>query len=108
MKRIFMDHASTTKVDAEVINTMLPYFTEYYGNPSSIHAFGREARKAVDTARAHVADLLGAQDDEIIFTAGGTESDNLAIKGIAYLNKEKRTTKGPHIITSTIEHPGCS
>ncbi|MBE3121217.1 MAG: cysteine desulfurase NifS [Thermoplasmata archaeon] len=101
-----MDNASTTKVDPEVLNTMLPYFTEYYGNPSSIHAFGREARKAVDTARTHVGDLLGAKDDEIIFTAGGTESDNLAIKGVAYLNKDKRTTKGPHIITSTIEHPG--
>jgi cysteine desulfurase len=106
MKRIFMDNASTTKVDAEVLNTMRPYFTKYYGNPSSIHAFGREARKAVDTSRTHVADLLDAKDDEIIFTAGGTESDNLAIKGVAYLNKEKRTTKGPHIITSTIEHPG--
>lgn len=106
MKRVFMDNASTTKVDPEVLNTMLPYFTEYYGNPSSIHAFGREARKAVDTARTHVGDLLGAKDDEIIFTAGGTESDNLAIKGVAYLNKDKRTTKGPHIITSTIEHPG--
>jgi cysteine desulfurase len=101
-----MDHASTTKVDAEVLNTMLPYFTEYYGNPSSIHAFGREARIAVDTSRTHVADLLSAKDDEIIFTAGGTESDNLAIKGVAYLNKDKRTTKGPHIITSTIEQPG--
>ena len=106
MKRIFMDNASTTKVDPEVLKTMLPYFSEYYGNPSSIHAFGREARKAVDTARKHVGDLLGAKDDEIIFTAGGTESDNLAIKGVAYLNKDKRTTKGPHIITSTIEHPG--
>jgi len=106
MKRIFMDHASTTKIDPEVFNTMLPYFTEYYGNPSSIHAFGREARKAVDTARTHVGDLLSAKDDEIIFTASGTESDNLAIKGVAYLNKDKRTTKGPHIITSTIEHPG--
>jgi cysteine desulfurase len=101
-----MDNASTTKVDAEVLNTMLPYFTKYYGNPSSIHAFGREARKAVDTSRTQVADVLGAKDDEIIFTAGGTESDNLAIKGVAYLNKDKRTTKGPHIITSTIEHPG--
>jgi cysteine desulfurase len=106
MKRIFMDHASTTKVDDEVINAMLPYFSKYYGNPSSIHAFGREAREAVDNARTHVSELLGARDDEIIFTAGGTESDNLAIKGTAYLNKEKRTTKGPHIITSTIEHPG--
>jgi cysteine desulfurase len=85
---------------------MLPYFTKYYGNSSSIHAFGREARKAVDTARTNVAKIIGAKDDEIIFTAGGTESDNLAIKGISYLNKDKRTTKGPHIITSTIEHPG--
>jgi cysteine desulfurase len=106
MKRIFLDHASTTKVDTEVMNTMLPYFLKFYGNPSSIHAFGREAREAVDDARTRVGDILGAHDDEIIFTAGGTESDNLAIKGIAYLNKDKRTTKGPHIITSTIEHPG--
>jgi cysteine desulfurase len=106
MKRIFLDHASTTKVDEEVIHAMLPYFSQYFGNPSSIHSFGREAREAIDTARAHVGEILGARDDEIIFTAGGTESDNLAIKGIAYLNKEKRTTKGPHIITSTIEHPG--
>jgi len=106
MKRIFLDHASTTKVDEDVIQAMLPYFSQYFGNPSSIHAFGREARQAIDTARTHVGDIIGARDDEIIFTAGGTESDNLAIKGLAYLNKDKRTTKGPHIITSTIEHPG--
>ncbi|DAC73402.1 MAG TPA: cysteine desulfurase NifS [Thermoplasmata archaeon] len=106
MKRIFLDHASSTKVDDEVIQAMLPFFSKFYGNPSSIHAFGREAREAVDAARTHVGEILGARDDEIIFTAGGTESDNLAIKGIAYLNKDKRTTKGPHIITSTIEHPG--
>ncbi len=106
MKRIFLDHASTTKVDEEVIQAMLPYFSQYFGNPSSIHAFGREAREAIDTARARVSDIIGARDDEIIFTAGGTESDNLAIKGLAYANKEKRTLKGPHIITSTIEHPG--
>ena len=106
MKRVFLDHASTTKVDNEVIDAMLPYFKKYYGNPSSIHAFGREAREAVDSSRVHVSNILGARDDEIVFTAGGTESDNLAIKGIAYLNKEKRTTKGPHIITSAIEHPG--
>jgi cysteine desulfurase len=106
MKRIFLDHASTTKVDEEVLHAMLPYFSQYFGNPSSIHSYGREAREAIDTARTHVGEILGARDDEIIFTAGGTESDNLAIKGIAYLNKEKRTMKGPHIITSTIEHPG--
>jgi cysteine desulfurase len=101
-----MDHASTTKVDDEVVKEMLPFFSKYYGNPSSIHAFGREAREAVDTARTHVGDLLGARDDEVIFTAGGTESDNLAIKGIAYLNKERKNHKGPHIITAAIEHPG--
>ncbi len=106
MKRIFLDHASTTKVDDEVIQAMLPYFSKFYGNPSSIHAFGREAREAVDASREHLGTLLGARDDEIIFTAGGTESDNLAIKGIAYMNKDKRTTKGPHIITCAIEHPG--
>jgi cysteine desulfurase len=106
IKRIFMDHASTTKVDKEIVEAMLPYFTKYYGNPSSIHAFGREALSAVDTAREHVGALLGARDDEIVFTAGGTESDNLAIKGVAYLNKEKRKLNGPHIITSAIEHPG--
>jgi cysteine desulfurase len=105
MNRIFMDHASTTKVDEKVLDAMLPFFTKYYGNPSSIHAFGREAKEAVNTARIQVAELLGARDNEVIFTAGGTESDNLAIKGIAYLNKDKKTTKGPHIITSTIEHP---
>ena len=106
MKRIFLDHASTTKVDEEVLHAMLPYFSQYFGNPSSIHSYGREAREAIDTARTHVGEILCARDDEIIFTAGGTESDNLAIKGIAYLNKEKRTMKGPHIITSTIEHLG--
>lgn len=106
MKRIFLDHASTTKVDDEVLQAMLPYFSQFYGNPSSIHAFGREAREAVDASREHLGTLLGARDDEIIFTAGGTESDNLAIKGIAYMNKDKRTTKGPHIITCAIEHPG--
>jgi cysteine desulfurase len=106
MKQIFLDHASTTKVDPEVLETMLPFFTTNFGNPSSIHAFGRDARETVDNARNQVANVLGARDNEIIFTAGGTESDNLAIKGVAYLNKDKRTNPGPHIITSTIEHPG--
>lgn len=106
MKRIFLDHASTTKVDPEVLETMLPFFSTNFGNPSSIHAFGRDAREAVDTSRNQVADVLRARDNEIIFTAGGTESDNLAIKGVAYVNKDKRTNPGPHIITSTVEHPG--
>lgn len=106
MKRIFLDHASTTKVDPEVIETMGPYFSTHFGNPSSLHFFGRDALQGVETGREQVGALLGAREDEIIFTAGGTESDNLAIKGIAYLNKEKRKTSGPHIITSAIEHPG--
>lgn len=99
MNRIYMDHAATTKVDQEVLDAMLPYFTEYYGNASSLHAFGREAHNAMEDARNKVAELIGANGDEIIFTAGGTESDNIAIKGIAY----KR--KSGHIITSSIEHP---
>jgi len=105
MKKVFMDHASTTKVDDEVLDAMLPYFSKYFGNPSSIHLFGREAHDAVDLSRRKVADLLNAKEDEIIFTAGGTEADNIAIKGVAYKHKEKRGSKGPHIITSEIEHP---
>ena len=84
---------------------MLPYYSEIYGNASSIHTFGREAAHALDHGRHQVAQLINAEDKEIIFTAGGTESDNMAIKGTAYLHKQKRKTKGPHIITSTIEHP---
>jgi cysteine desulfurase len=106
MKRIFLDHASTSKVDPEVIETMMPYFSTHYGNPSSLHFFGRDALQGVETGREQVGALLGAREDEIIFTAGGTESDNLAIKGIAYLHKEKKKTSGPHIITSVLEHPG--
>ncbi len=105
MKKIFMDYASTTKVDREVIDAMLPFFSEYFGNPSSLHLFGREAHEGLDQSRKKVADLLKAKEDEIIFTAGGTESDNIAIKGAAYQNKNKRESKGPHIITSVIEHP---
>ncbi len=105
MKKIFMDHASTTKVDKEVIDAMLPFFSEYFGNPLSLHSFGREARKSLDQSRKKVADLLDAKEDEIIFTAGGTESDNIAIKGAAYQNKNIRESRGPHIITSAIEHP---
>ena len=105
MKRIFLDHASTTQVDKEVVEAMLPYFSTYFGNASSLHSFGREAHDALDASREKVADLLHAQSKEIIFTAGGSESDNMAIKGTAYANKDKRTSKGPHIITCVIEHP---
>jgi len=99
MERIYMDHAATTPVDSEVVDAMLPHFTTYYGNASSFHSYGREAHGAMEDARKKVAELIGAESDEIIFTAGGTESDNIAIKGIAYKKK-----KG-NIITSSIEHP---
>ncbi|MEM3737155.1 MAG: cysteine desulfurase NifS [Candidatus Bathyarchaeia archaeon] len=102
-----MDHASTTPVDPEVIEAMLPYFASRFGNASSLHSFGREAHQALEDARRRVADLIGAKTEEIIFTSGGTEANNLAIKGIAYKNCNKvvRYPNGPHIITSQIEHP---
>ncbi len=97
---IYMDHSATTPVDPEVTQAMLPYFSEKFGNPSSLYTIGREARRAVEGSRQKVADLIGAKKEEIIFTGSGTESDNLAIKGIAYKNRKK----GNHIITSSIEH----
>ncbi|EMR74493.1 cysteine desulfurase family protein, partial [Thermoplasmatales archaeon SCGC AB-540-F20] len=105
MKRVYMDCGSSTSVDKEAVEVMVPYFSTYYGNASSIHSFGREAYRAIDESRNKVASTLCADADEIIFTSGGTESDNLAIKGVAFLNKNKRGSKGPHIITSTLEHP---
>lgn len=101
MKSVYLDHNATCPVRPEVVHEMLPYFTKIYGNASSIHSFGREAKKALEESRKNVADLLGAEDSkEIIFTSGGTESDNLAIKGVAYKNQKK----GNHIITTGIEH----
>jgi cysteine desulfurase len=105
MKKIYMDYAAATPVDDEVLKEMMPFFSKYYGNESSIHSFGREAFKAIENSRAQVASLLGSDEEEIIFTSGGTESDNLAIKGLAYLNKQKRDSIGYNIITSEIEHP---
>lgn len=99
-RQIYMDHSSTTPVDSEVAGAMLPYFSDRFGNPSSLYSIGREARRAMEDARAKVADLIGAKKEEIIFTGSGTESDNLAIKGSAYRNRKK----GDHIITSSIEH----
>lgn len=96
-----MDHSATTPVAAEVLEAMLPYFSDKFGNASSLHGFGLEAKEALEASREKVAKLLGAKPDEIIFTSGGTESDNLALKGIAYKNREK----GKHIITTSIEHP---
>lgn len=96
-----MDHAATTPVDPQVVEAMVPYFTRYFGNASSLHSFGREAYDALERARTNVARLIRAEEEEIIFTAGGTESDNMAIKGMAFRNR----SKGKHIITSPIEHP---
>jgi len=101
MRRVYFDHAAAMPVDPRVAETMAPYFTEIWGNPSSLHSFGREAKEALEEARKKVADLIGARKkEEIIFTSGGTESNNLALKGVAYRNREK----GNHIITTRIEH----
>ncbi len=97
---IYMDNAATTATRSEVLEAMLPYFTQHFGNPSSIHGVGREARKAVEAARKQVADAIGAEAREIYFTAGGSESDNWAIR----LGCEAMLKKGKHIITSAIEH----
>ncbi|MCK4532803.1 cysteine desulfurase NifS, partial [bacterium] len=96
----YLDYNATTPVHPEVIKEMLPYYREIYGNASSFHQFGQQARKAVEEAREKVAVFIGAKSGEIIFTGGGTEADNFAIKGIAYANQ----AKGKHIITSSIEH----
>lgn len=98
--RVYMDHSATTPVDTGVAEVMMHYYTERYGNPSSIHGFGREAKQGLENARAQVAALIGSRPDEIIFTSGGTEADNLAILGITEAYKQK----GKHIITSAIEH----
>ena len=98
--RIYMDHAATTPVDKEVIQTMLPYFDKKFGNASSLHQFGQEAKEALENNRETVAKLINAEPREVIFTSGGTESDNWAIKKIAFTNEDR----GNHIITSKIEH----
>ena len=98
---IYLDNSATTYTDPRVLEEMLPYFTDVFGNASSQHFLGRQALKAVDEARAKIAKAIGAKPSEIYFTSGGTESDNWAIKGIAYA----RADKGKHIITSCIEHP---
>lgn len=99
-KRIYLDYSATTPVKQEVVDAMLPYFTEVFGNPSSIHAYGRDARNVINNVRESIAKHLNAGADEIYFTGGGSESDNWAIKGIAQAYRQK----GNHIITSTIEH----
>jgi cysteine desulfurase len=101
VKRIYLDNSASTRVDDEVIQAMMPYFTEIYGNASSTHQYGQQAKQAIEEARGQVARLINADKTEITFLSGGTESDNLAIKGVAEAYKEK----GRHIITSQIEHP---
>ncbi len=97
---IYLDHAATTALDPRVLDAMLPYFTTEYGNASSIYTLGRHAMQAIDGAREQVAELLGCRPTEITFTGGGSESDNLAIKGVAFTSQKK----GQHLITSPIEH----
>lgn len=101
MRRVYLDHSATTPVDPRVVAAMLPYLTEKFGNASSVHLFGQEARAAADRARRQVAKLIAARANEIIFTSGGTEANNLAIRGVCALAE----TYGRHIITSPIEHP---
>ena len=100
MNQIYMDYAATTPTDHRVVEAMLPCFGEVYGNPSSLHAFGQEAHGAMEEARAKIAAFSGAKPAEIVFTSGGTESDNFAVKGVVYANRKR----GDHIITSAIEH----
>lgn len=99
--KIYLDYNATTPIDREVVNTMQPYLSEYFGNPSSAHSFGTETKIAVENARKKVAALINCHPSEVIFTSGGTESNNYAIKGFAFANEHR----GKHIITSTIEHP---
>jgi cysteine desulfurase len=100
-RKVYLDHSATTPIDARVLEAMLPYLTNKFGNPSSVHFFGQEARAAVDRARRGVATFIGARPNEVIFTSGGTEANNLAIRGLC----EAAQSHGRHIITSQIEHP---
>lgn len=100
MKKVYLDHAATTLVKQEVLEAMLPYFTELYGNAASVYDLGRTSKKAIESSREMISNIFGAKEKEIFFTASGTESDNWAIKGLATANHEK----GKHIITSSIEH----
>ncbi|MCK5415973.1 cysteine desulfurase [Candidatus Parcubacteria bacterium] len=104
MQKIYFDHSATTPVDKKVLNDMLPYFTEKFGNASSIHSFGNEAMAGVDKARKQIADSLNCNSSELIFTSGATESNNIAIKGLIQAFRKKNPNKKIHIITSVIEH----
>jgi cysteine desulfurase len=104
VKPIYLDYNATTPIDPRVVQTMLPFIYGHFGNPSSTHAFGVESKKAVEKARAQVADLLGCGVDELVFTSGGSESNNFAIKGVA----DAHAKKGNHIVTSAVEHPAVT
>lgn len=100
MRKVYLDHNATTPTHPEVVKAILPYYKEVFGNASSFHQFGQQARKAIDEAREKIANFIGANPKEIVFTSGGTEANNLALKGVAYANEKK----GKHIITSSMEH----
>lgn len=99
---VYLDHSATTPTDPRVVDAMLPYFTEHYGNPASAHGFGRKAEQAVEDARETIARLLNCKPSEIVFTSGGTESDNLAIRGTALAARQ--TGRGNHLVTTSVEH----
>ena len=101
---IYLDHAATTPVRPEVLAAMLPYFSEYYGNPSSLHRLGRETGKALRSAREQISDVLGCTPNEIVITASGTEADNLALRGVAFARRQRG--QGNHLIVSAVEHKG--
>src|SRR5579862_6633095 len=100
MRRIYADHNATTPLDPRVLEAMLPYLGKHFGNASSVHTFGREARAAVDDARGRVANLLGAQEGELVFTGSGTEADNTAVFGVTRAQR----ARGRHVVVSAIEH----
>jgi len=105
-KRVYLDNAATTPIDSDVVEAMMPYLTEKFGNASSIHYFGQETRAAVDKARQQVASLINCRPTELVFTSGGTEANNLAIRGL--LEAQVKPNIPSHIITSAIEHPSVS
>ena len=100
MREVYLDNAATTRVDERIVKLMTEVMLDAYGNPSSVHRVGRKAKVYLDKAREQVAALLNAQKDEIYFTSGGTESDNMALRGVAYAKR----AKGKHIITTQVEH----
>lgn len=101
-KTVYLDHSASTPVDPRVLEVMLPYFSEVYGNPSSSHQFGRRAERAIEQARATIAGILNCRPDEIVFTGSGSESDNLAVRGAAWLARQQG--KGHHLVTTSVEH----